>query len=100
MKLLFARNEVEQGTETWDSLRDANLLSSETSSVLRNASTSKLQSWTMRRLAHQQETAVRQRKAMLNMLAEPAIVLVFGAIALWVTVAFFSVIVSMISSLA
>lgn len=100
MKLLFARNEVEQGTETWDSLREANLLSSEASSAFRNASTPKLQSWTLRRLARQQETEVRQRRALLTMLIEPAIVLVFGAITLWVTVAFFSVLVSMISALA
>ncbi len=100
MRLLFARNEVEQGTETWESLREANLLSSEASSAFRDASTSELQSWTLRRLARQQEAAVRQRRSLLYMLIEPAIVLIFGAITLWVTVAFFSVLVSMISALA
>lgn len=100
LKLLVARNEVEQGTDTWRSLQEANLLSEAEASAFANASSPELRSWAMRRLAQQKEDGVVRKNTVLTLLLHPAIVLVFGAITLWVTSAFFSVLISMISSLS
>lgn len=100
LKLLVARNEVEQGTDAWRSLHDASLLSDSEANAFANASSPELRSWTMRRLAQQREESIVRKNTMLSLLLHPAIVLIFGAITLWVTLAFFSVLILMISSLS
>lgn len=100
MKLLVARNEIEQGADAWGTLAEAHLLSSNEAQALANASTSQLRNWIMRRLAQQKEEVIFYRRAALAMLVHPAIVLLFGAIVAWVAVAYFSILVTMITVLS
>ncbi len=100
VKLLVARNEIELGANPWETLAASNLINSQEAQSLSEASSPQLRTWIMRQLAKQKEQVVCDRRAALAMLVHPAIVLFFGAIVAWVAIAFFSVLVSMISSLA
>ncbi len=100
MKLLVARNEVEQGADAWISLAHANLLSDHEAQALQGASTNQLRVWLMRRMAIKKEDAVESRKSFVAMLVHPFIVIAFGVIVLWITLAFFSVLISMILALS
>ena len=51
LRLLFVRNEVEQGANVWDSFLESNLLSAEESQALAASSSPDSQAWLMRRLA-------------------------------------------------
>lgn len=100
VKLLVARNEIELGAEPWGTLAASHLINSNEALSLSGASSPRLRIWIMRRLAIQKEQVVYDRRAMLAMLVHPAVVLFFGVIVAWVAVSFFSILVSMISSLA
>lgn len=100
VKLLVARNEIEQGADTWGTLAASQLINSREAQSLSDASSPRLRTWIMRRLAQQKEDVVHDRRAALAMLVHPTIVLFFGVIVAWIAVAFFSVLVSMISALA
>ncbi len=100
VKLLVARNEIEQGADSWETLAASQLINSYEAQSLSEASSPRLTTWVMRRLAQQKEDVVHDRRAALAMLVHPAVVLTFGVIVAWVAVAFFSILVSMISALA
>lgn len=100
VKLLVARNEIELGADPWGTLAASQLINSNEAQSLSGASSPRLRTWIMRRLAKQKEQAVYDRRAGLAMLVHPAVVLFFGVIVGWVAVAFFSILASMISSLA
>lgn len=99
LKLLVVCNDIEQGADTWQALEQSHLLLPSEAQSLTEASTPKLQTWIMRRVAQQQEEVVHYRRATVAMLFHPLIVLVFGAIVAWFAVACFSVLTSMITSL-
>lgn len=99
-KLLFARNEVEQGAELWDSLAASRLIGAKECRALGKSPSSESRIWLMDKLATWIEEQVRRRTAFWAALIHPFIVLLFGAIVLWVALAFFSMIVAMIGSLA
>src|SRR5690606_14997328 len=100
LKLLVVRNDIEQGADAWQALAQSHLLLPGEAQSLTEASTPRLQTWIMRRLAQQQEDAVHYRRAAVAMLLHPLVVLLFGGIVAWVAVACFSVLTSMIASLA
>ncbi len=100
VKLLVARNEIEQGADAWETLAASHLINSHEARSLSGASSPLLTTWIMRRLAQQKEEVVHDRRTVLAILVHPAVVLFFGVIVAWVAVAFFSILVSMISSLA
>lgn len=100
IKLLFARNEVEQGSDVWHSLVSAKLLHEPEATALHSADTDAFRAWMMHKLAEEQEESVRLRSAILAMLVQPAIVLGIGCLVMWICVAYFSVLVTMISSLS
>ncbi|MDZ4849604.1 MAG: type II secretion system F family protein [Pirellulaceae bacterium] len=99
-KLLFARNEVELGTEPWKSLSDAHLLSPEESKALADSTTSRTRSWLMRRLADEKEARVRQHASLLVSIVHPILILLSGFMVLWVAFASFGNLVQLIVSLA
>ncbi len=100
IKLLFARNEVEQGSSTWRSLAKTNLLSNQEAEAIEQASTDSLRAWMIRQLASEKEERVQLHRAFLAMLVHPAIILFLGCIVLWVCVAYFTVLITMITSLS
>ncbi|MEZ6149511.1 MAG: type II secretion system F family protein [Pirellulaceae bacterium] len=100
VKLLVARNDIELGADPWGTLAASQLINSNEAQSLSGASSPRLRTWIMRRLAMQKEQVVYDRRATLAMLVHPAVVLFFGAIVAWVAVSFFSILVSMILSLS
>jgi type II secretory pathway component PulF len=99
-KLLFARNEVEQGADVWTSLVEARLLTPQESEALAQSSSSKSRVWTMRRLADWKLEQLGRRSEMLAACVEPAITVVFAAIVLLIGSAMFGFLAQMIHSLA
>lgn len=99
-KLLFARNEVELGTEPWKSLSDAHLLSPEESKALADSATPRTRSWLMQRLADEREARVRQHASLLVSIVHPVLILMSGLMVLWVAFASFGNLVQLIVSLA
>lgn len=100
VKLLDARNEIELGAETWRSLADRKLLNAAEFQAIVSEESAASRAWLMRRLADRKEAIVMHRRAMVSTLFHPAVVLVAGAIVLWIFVAFFGVLVTMIVSLS
>lgn len=100
LKLLEARNNVEQGTTPWLSLAEVQLLSSGEANSLEHAESPEFRSWLLRQLATWREEKVTQWAGYIGMLLYPAIVVTFGLLVLWIVVAFMSVVITMISALA
>ena len=88
-QLLFARNEIEQGSDVWTSLAEANLLSPEESHALAASTSSGSRAWAMRQLADAKRTRVFQSFETMVTLAQPAITLVFAAVTLFLCISVF-----------
>ncbi|QDT00793.1 type II secretion system F family protein [Adhaeretor mobilis] len=86
-RLLFVRNEVEQGANLWQSLATARLLSPAESRALQHTTTTDSTVWTLRHLADWKESRVAQRlDAYLDALL-PCVVLLMAAAVLFVALA-------------
>ena len=99
-KLLYARNEVEQGVDVWRSLADAKLLTTNESEALAKARSGAVQSWTLRRLAKWKLAALDRRTAILFSFLHPILVLIFGSIVLLVCYALFGFLTNFVTVLA
>lgn len=87
-KLLFARNEVEQGVAFWESLSSANLLTQQESTAIANSTSPELQTWLLERLAQHKEDVVYQRRLLMVNLLQPVLTILFGMIVLWIALVF------------
>jgi type IV pilus assembly protein PilC len=99
-KLLFVRNEIEQGADPWDSMRDVELLSSADVRALQLADRIDNRSWVLNQLA---SAKVRHSSQWLNRLSEfalPAAVLAMGLFVFFQFLALFAPLVNLIYSLA
>jgi type II secretory pathway component PulF len=99
-RLLFARNEIEQGVESWQGLTEAGFLTPQQTVAVASAPTNEIRAWTLRRLASGMQVAAQQRRSVGFALMQPLVVLLFGAIVMFIFVSFFSVLLVMISSLS
>jgi type II secretory pathway component PulF len=99
-KLLFVRNEIEQGADPWDSMRDVELLSNADVRALQLADRIGNRSWVLNQLA---SAKVRHSTQWLNRLSEfalPAAVLAMGVFVFFQFLALFAPLVNLIYSLA
>lgn len=99
-RLLFARNEIEQGVEVWQGLTQAELLTAKQAVAVTSAPSTEIRAWTLRQLAAGMQVAAQQRTSLGFALIQPLIVIVFGAIVMFIFVSFFSVLIALISSLS
>ncbi len=99
-RLLFARNEIEQGVESWQGLKEAEFLTQHQAAAVGTAPTNEIRAWILRRLASSMQVESRQRTSIGLALMQPVAVLAFGGIVLFVFVSFFSVLIALITSLA
>ena len=99
-RLLFARNEVEQGAEPWESLASAQLLSPEECRAISSLEPSQSRSWLMRRLADWKLVQADRVASMIGACLHPLVVIAFGLVVLWIATAFIGMLSFMISSLA
>lgn len=87
LRLLFVRNEVEQGANVWDSFLESDLLSVEESQALAASSSSASQAWLMRRLASRKrqqaiafaEAATHLFQVLVVLIVAAAVLLLSGA---------------------
>ena len=100
LKLLEARNNVEQGSAPWISLAEVQLLPEREAYALEHADSPEFRSWLLRNLAQWREEKVAQRAGYMSMILYPMVVIGFGLLILWIVTAFMSVVISMISALA
>ena len=99
-KLLFARNEIEQGADVWTSLTESRLLTPQEASALANSSSSRSRVWAMRRLADWKQNTVIRRNENVVALVQPIMTLFFAAIVLLIGTAIFGVLTQMIDVFA
>jgi type II secretory pathway component PulF len=98
-KLLFVRNEMEQGVDPWESMTTAKLLAPAEAQALTKATTSETRAWTMDRLADKKRGQVERRIDFYVSLLQPAITLLFAAVVLFVAVACMTPLIKMIEAL-
>ena len=77
-KLLRARNDIEQGDEVWDSLKQSKLLSATQADGLSRITDPQSMAWAMRRLSSQRQAQNGMMRFAINEIAE-ALLLVFAA---------------------
>ncbi len=97
MKLLVARNEVEQGAEIWSALSNARLITERESRALANSKCRSTRAWLLRRLATWKADGVERRAITTLALVQPTVILILGAIVLcvaWASIGFISHIIS------
>ena len=85
--LLLARNEIEHGAEPWSSLALAGLLTPEESHAIHVSGDPVSQGWVLRRIADEHERQYRHQCNLWSSIANPIMVLLVGAIVLWVAYA-------------
>ncbi len=86
-KLLFVRNEVEQGSDVWQSMAAAKLISPVDAHALDKASSADSRAWTMERLAALKRGRVERRIDTYVSLLQPAVILLMAAAVLFIAVA-------------
>jgi type II secretory pathway component PulF len=99
-KLLFARNEIEHGTDVWTSLVDAKLLSPQESNAIAHAANSETRAWTLDELAKSKLNQVSRQVGRRSEFIQPALTLTFAAAVLLVAGAMIGYLAQMIQSLA
>lgn len=98
-RLLFARNEVEQGEDVWKSLVQARVLSSKEAMALQSSPTASVRAWALGSMAEGKNQTAEYQTARRIELVKPLIVLFFAALVLWMSYAYFSVLTSFIFAL-
>jgi type II secretory pathway component PulF len=99
-KLLFVRNEIEQGVDPWESMTTAKLISTEEANALTKSTSSETRAWTMERLADKKRGQVDRRIDFYVSLLQPAITLLLAAVVLFVAVACMTPLIKMVEALS
>jgi type II secretory pathway component PulF len=88
-QLLFARNEVEQGTDVWESLATANLLGPSEVRLLKTAERIGNRPWVLKKIASAKRNHLAAKSERAAEFLLPAVLLVLGALVLWQALAIF-----------
>jgi type IV pilus assembly protein PilC len=98
-KLLFVRNEMEQGADVWQSMSSIDLLSPPEARVLETADRVGNRPWVLKQLALLRKRRTNRRLSQLSELALPVVVLLMGAFVLFQALGVFGPLVHIIYSL-
>lgn len=98
-KLLYVRNEVEQGTEVWQSMAAVDLLTAPEQRVLETADRVGNRTWALRQLAATKKRRTSRHLQRVADLLLPALVLVMGAFVLFQALTVFVPLTEMIWAL-
>lgn len=88
-QLLFARNEVEQGSDVWESLAAASLLAPPEVRLLKTAERIGNRPWILKKIASAKRNRLAAKSERAAELLLPAVLLVLGALVLWQALAIF-----------
>lgn len=97
--LLIARNEIEQGSEAWESLKSVGLLSEAQTTAIEGQSKEN-QAWILRSLANSIGSKQRYRWQWLQSVIHPLITIAFGIAVLGISAAVIDVLYSIVIELA
>jgi type II secretory pathway component PulF len=98
-RLLFARNEIEQGADVWKSLADSHLMTAEESQAIALCSSNESRAWAMRQLANWKLHEVAAHRSTLLRFIQPLITILFAGLVLLVGGAMIGFLAQMIHSL-
>jgi type II secretory pathway component PulF len=98
-KLLYVRNEVEQGADVWQSMSAVDLVTPAEKRLLRTADQVGNRSWILGQIAAVKQRRTRRRWAVAAELVLPALVLVLGAVVLFQALTIFAPLVRLIEGL-
>jgi type II secretory pathway component PulF len=98
-QLLFARNEVEQGADVWQSMATAGLLTPPEMRLLHTAERVGNRVWVLKQIALAKKRRTAHRAEKWSQLALPALVLVLGSIVLIQALTVFLPLIQLIDSL-
>ncbi len=99
LKLLFVRNEVEQGADIWNSMAAARLLSPAESRALASSTSTDCKVWTMRRLAKWKHHRVAHLFDSYMDFLLPIVIVLMAAIVLFTALAMMTPLVELINVL-
>jgi type IV pilus assembly protein PilC len=99
-RLLFVRNEVEQGADVWQSMKAVGLLSDSDADLLQAARVAGNQDWALSQIAGRMTSRAERRIGMMLEMLRPALLIGMGAIVGFVVISLFTPLVSLIRSLA
>ena len=99
-KLLFVRNEVEQGAELWSSLASVGVITRPEAEAITTSRPLGLEGWSLGSLAEAKRRGVLQRIAMAASLLTPALALLLGAFVLVHGLSLFLDLVSLMEGIA
>lgn len=98
-KLLYVRNEVEQGADVWHSMKAVDLLSPAEARLLRTSERVGNRSWVLGQLAAVKQTRTRRRWAAASQLVLPLLVFVLGVVVLTQALTVFAPLVRLMEGL-
>lgn len=98
--LLFVRNEIEQGADTWLAMREAGLLTSIEAEALRASPDPAAQSWTLERLAGLRRRHATDRFRLGVALLHPLVMLLLAACMLVIAAGMLGPLIHMINGLS
>jgi len=98
-RLLFIRNEVEQGAEAWDCLREARFITANEADAIRQCSDGKSQAWLLRQLAIARDTTTTTRYQRIAAWGQPIVVLIGAAVVSLLSIGHFQFISQMLNEL-
>lgn len=98
-RLLFARNEIEQGADVWTSLADCRLLTPEESRAIGQCSSNESQAWSMRQLANWKLDQISSRRTTRLRFVQPVITILFAGLVLLIGGAMIGFLAQMVHSL-
>ena len=99
-KLLFVRNEVEQGADLWSTLRTVKLLTSAEVTLIEISEKVGNRSWAMAQLAASKRRRMQRRLELLSQLVEPVSVVLLGGAVLTICLGGFVPLIKMIMNLS
>lgn len=97
-KLLFARNELEQGAEIWHSLAAVKMLTPAEANLLRTATTTENRCWILNQLVSVKRQRVFRRLERFTMFVMPALVLLLAVLVLLQSLSVFDPLVRLIEA--
>jgi type II secretory pathway component PulF len=99
-RLLYVRNEVDQGAEVWHSMKDVGLLSNNDADLLEAARVTGNQAWALNQISARITSRAEYRIGVMLELLRPALLIGTGVIVGFVVISLFTPLVSLIQSMA
>jgi type II secretory pathway component PulF len=99
-RLLLARNEIEQGADPWQGLREAELITPDQEAALSRVHGNASQAWVLRQVAHHLEDRVCESQHRLGLWGHPILAVAFGCVVGWLAFGMFRSLYGLVQSLS